>query len=261
MEEQLSSMISLLNQVRLVERQAMVQLSLKWTKFPRLWASRFIISVSLELWPELISLSQPVPLCPPQPSSLRAMLLPHVFSIYSWTSSFLATPVWLPMPSWGVWLFSSCVIKILQAGEARDQWPELMAAKRIKWTIGLERNLWMPLAAERELRYDCSSEGEGWFLSGRKEKKKCMTAFGLTNNVNINLPWAVTFRLGLITAEQTFPVSCLGHLWPVSVVLVPWGCSHAAYTAPPSRAWFSIKTHAECKLSSAVVCIDQEDIS
>lgn len=167
-------MISLLNQVRLVERQAMVQLSLKWTKFPRLWASSFIISVSPELWPELTCLSQPVPLCPPQPAAVSGVcFFPTSSQPIRGHHPSLQHLSGLLRPGWGVWLFSSCVIKILQAGEARDQWPELMAAKRIKWTIGLEHNLWMPLTAERELHYDCSSEGEGWFLSGRK-KKKCM---------------------------------------------------------------------------------------
>lgn len=167
-------MISLLNRVRLVERQATVQLSLKWTKLPRLWASSSIISASSELWPELIYLSQPVPLCPPQPTAVSGL---YFFPTSSQSAGrhhpSLQHPSGFLRPGWGVWLFSSCVIKILRAGEARDQWPELMAAKRIKWTIGLERNLWMPLVAERELRYDCSSEGEGWFLSGRK-KKKCV---------------------------------------------------------------------------------------
>lgn len=63
----------------------------------------------------------------------------------------------------------------------------------------------MPLAAERELRYGCSSEGGAWFLSRQEEKKKCLIAFGLTNNgidLSCEASRTVMFRLGLVTSEQ-----------------------------------------------------------
>lgn len=72
----------------------------------------------------------------------------------------------------------------------------------------------MPLATDRELCFGCSSEGEGWVLS-RQEEKKCLIAFGLTNNY-IDLPcdtsWAFMFRSDVITSDprQTvFSLSCI----------------------------------------------------
>lgn len=66
----------------------------------------------------------------------------------------------------------------------------------------------MPLATERELRFGCSSEGEGWVLS-KQEEKKCLIAFGLTNNY-IDLPcdtsWAFMFRSDVITSSLVFGI-------------------------------------------------------
>lgn len=73
----------------------------------------------------------------------------------------------------------------------------------------------MPLAAERELHYGCSSEGEGWVLSRQEEKKMCLTALGLTNN-DIDSPrdtfWAVMFRSDVITSEPKQTVFCLSRV-------------------------------------------------
>lgn len=85
----------------------------------------------------------------------------------------------------------------------------------------------MPLATERELHFGCSSEGEGWVLS-KQEEKKCLIAFGLTNNY-IDLPcdtsWAFMFRSDVITSDQRL-WSLVFSLFCIQILMARQRCSH-----------------------------------
>lgn len=113
----------------------------------------------------------------------------------------------------------------------------------------------MPLATERELCFGCSSEGEGWVLS-KQEEKKCLIAFGLTNNY-IDLPcdtsWDFMFRSNVITSDQrqTWSISYSDPHGQKTLRTHLTAASHGASATPPDRAQFSIKTLAESQVSSS----------
>lgn len=123
--------------------------------------------------------------------------------------------------------------------------------------MDLERNLWMPLATERELCFGCSSEGEGWVLY-RQEEKKVSDCIWINKQLYWFAMWYILgFYVWIRCNNIWLKTNCIFSVLysdPHGQTIL-WShltaASHGASATLPDRACFSIKTLAEGQVCSS----------